>query len=308
MLVDRGGGDLDGDTLRWVIPGQLMPGDSGQVAFTGIVDADGGTLSGSAAIVLDVPSESGACGITAPYGLVTVANDGVRVDKQASASVTCGGTIDWVVTVTNDTAATQAGVVVTDTIAPALTYVGGSIAGPGANAASQPTLVWTLPTLVPGEVVTLGYRTTAPASNGVLASNVASAAKNGTTLATSAPVLVRGDCNAALRLDKSWDATCAQPGDTVTIHVRYRNAGTVPLSNVFVSDFVQDGFDDVEIVGEGDIDEGGRVVLERPDAGGRRQRHPHLHGRSPRAPARWCSTGATVADGVDPTVSNQVQA
>ncbi|MFO0749416.1 MAG: HYR domain-containing protein [Myxococcota bacterium] len=226
--ISQGGAIVDG-SIVWNLP-EAVPGETGSFSFTVVAPAAPATLSGSATVVdvgLEEPSLA-ACGVVVPFSGPVVTAPGLHITKASSRSVTCGGSIDWVVTVTNTGASARTGLVVTDTLPPQMPYLGGSIKGPGASAQSAPVLVWNLGDLGAGQSVTLGYSSQAPASAGTLVTNVAKVESGGALVAQSAPTPVRSDCSAELAIVKSWDGGCVETGDLVTVTIDYQNLSDTP--------------------------------------------------------------------------------
>lgn len=291
-----------GDALELRL-GELAPGEHGVLTFATTVTATSGALGGVASITTP---EGGACPIDVDYAAATVAPAGLHIAQQASAAIACGERIGWVITVVNDGGATYDDVTVSDTPDAATPYVPGSIAGPGASA-SGGVLTWTLPALAPGAVVTLGYETQAPVSNGALVTNVATLAVGGEVIVQTSPVVVRGDCNAPLRLAKRWTATCQDEGP-IDVTLAWVNAGQAPLANVRIDDAIGDhlalaGAPAGAIVAPGGGSIGFALGTLLPGQGG--SVTFTLAGEG--APGDLVFDSARIrADGIEPQASNQV--
>ncbi|MCC6621566.1 MAG: DUF11 domain-containing protein [Deltaproteobacteria bacterium] len=230
--------DAQAGTITFELP-DAWPGRTGSTSFTMGAPAALGELTGVARVEAD-----NLCAGDVPFGGAIVAAPGLTVAKATSGGTVCGGTLDWIVSVTNAGATTLPGLVVTDPLPAATPYVAGSIKGPGASAQSVPVLVWNIGDLAPGESVTLGYSTLAPASAGTLVTNVARVSSGAAVIGQSAPVAVRADCGQQLAISKAWDGACAQPGDRVTVTVDYQNLGDETIE-VSVADHAGPHFTDI---------------------------------------------------------------
>ncbi len=231
----------NGDTVTWSLPA-LAAGRSGIAALAVTVDAAAPAVLGGT-VALRVDEGANACDVSASFGGAAVTAPGIHVTKRASASVGCGEQVDWLITVTNTAAAEVRNLVVTDAVPAQSPYVTGTIRGPGASAAGNPVLSWTIPAIPAGQAVTLGFRSQAPASSGNLVSNRAVVEQGGNALATSAPAVVRATCNgAALRVAKAWGAGCAVEGQTIEVTVTTTNTTQQALLTPAIADPLPDGF------------------------------------------------------------------
>ncbi|MCA9513817.1 MAG: DUF11 domain-containing protein, partial [Myxococcales bacterium] len=234
----------NGTKLSWQLA-DVAPGGNGSVTFT--LDVTG-TPGGTGKFTTTASATSSSicpASVTSPATTFS-ATKGLRIVKSASTNAACStGEVTWNLTVTNPDATAATNIVVTDTLTSGLSYVGGSITGPGAQAAGAPALLWNVGTIRAGEGITLTYRTRAPVSAGALATNVAYVERNGVRVATAAAAALRVDCDGTLALDKSWDGTCAQPGQAVKVTLRYKNRGSATLTGVKVVDPVMPGFTNI---------------------------------------------------------------
>ena len=246
------GGTVDGNgAIVWDV-GPLDAGQQGSLKFS-VRAGSSGTFQTIARIQR---SDQDLCASMAVSEVTTVRTPGLHVVKSASETVACGGDdIDWTVTVTNTGTQPLEGVVVTDGLSSGLTYVGGSIAGPGASDTAVPVLLWNLGTVPAGAGISLTYATRAPSSAGTLVTNSAEVEVGGVVMATSAPTPIRVHCDGSMRLAKAWDGGCAQAGDAVEVTLTYRNESAVEAGAVVVRDFVpNDVFTSVDVLDGGTYD------------------------------------------------------
>ncbi len=230
-----------GQTLTLVLP-DLAPGAQGALTFNALVTANiGATLTGSASMV---GANASACPASAPYDNVRVTGPGLHIVKQASAGLVCGGTLDWTITVMNTSPDLQTNLVVTDRLPPQTQYIAGSIQGVGANAIAAPTLSWNIGMLAGNRSLSLGYRTQAPASSGVVPVNVATLEQGGQAVGSTTRIPVRSDCNhGGLTVDKAWNAACAQPGEVITVAFTAVNTSSRSLTGVTLTDSLPVGLE-----------------------------------------------------------------
>lgn len=239
------GGVVSGEAVRWTLPG-VDPGAVGGLSFTMRV-------TGSVGAVLPVSATlggAGACPTAADAVAVEVTGPGLHLVKVPSATRLCGTAgeaVTWSLVVSNTADAPASGVVVTDAVPAGTSYVPGSIAGPGANAAGAPTLLWDVGTLAARSGVTLSYATTAPAQTARFVSNSASLELGGEVVATTAPAISRVACGpTGAQLTKIWSASCAQPGDVIDVGLVLDNRGATTLEGVTVTDFLPAAFEFVD--------------------------------------------------------------
>ncbi|MCA9518054.1 MAG: DUF11 domain-containing protein, partial [Myxococcales bacterium] len=214
--------------------GTLQPGVAGAVSFATIAGADG-AQSGDV-----VFSGDGACPVTADYPVVPNAAVAITAVKVADRAQACGdGQITWRISVSNVGAATVSGLTVRDVVPAGATLVGGSLFGGDArSAAGAPTLTWTIADLAPGEGLTVGFKTLAPASNGALVSNVATVSQGGAVVATTNEAAIRVACDGRVELRKALDKGCMAPGEDVTVTLSYANTTGADLADVVIRDVV----------------------------------------------------------------------
>lgn len=192
--------------------------------------------SGSLTPTFTVTSDT-SCQPATTSATTQITGPGLHLVKSPDLGTTCLGLdpqITWTLIATH-TGTTPLTATLEDTLPsdpPGLSYIAGSIFGPGASDIDAPTLRWNLGTLAPGNAVTLGYRTTTPTSTGL--SNLYQNQAGGAATAF-APVL--GDCEAPLSIALSADASCATPGSAFSGSLVIENRADRPLSAV-VADLI----------------------------------------------------------------------
>lgn len=234
------GYEVTGNVVRWSLP-TVPAGRGGRIALA-LTASGNAPMNLTSRVDMRLGEEANACPVGADVDAGQITAPGLHITKRASASAGCGEPVQWLITVTNTSNTTRSNLVVTDTVPAQSPYITGSIAGPGASAAGNPVLSWTIGSLAPGRAVTLGFRSQPPASSGALVSNIARVESGGQTVAQSAPAVVWATCNGgALRIAKSWDAGCVVNGQTVNVQVSATNTTPQALSMVTVTDALPQG-------------------------------------------------------------------
>jgi len=302
------GGALNGSTLSWAL-GDVPAGAQGAVTWTTTVTgAIGDTLlataSATGANTCPVPTDAAPVAITGP---------GLHLVKAADRGHACGDDgdlITWTLTVINTGATAVPGVVLSDAVPGGTVYVGGSIFGPGANAAGAPTLSWTVGTVPAGAGLTVGYTVRAPAGE-ALVTNTALLVDGTGAVTPSSPAAVVTTCDDApgqghVSLDKAWDLTCLGSGDTATLTLSATNTGTRPLTGVTLTDRIPDGLT-FAAAGTGTFDAASHVITWALGAiePGATTTVTATATVSGAGPLLLTNNAALTADGLQPAVSNR---
>jgi len=153
-----GGDDSALPELRWTI-GDLASGVSGTVGFVVTVDdVVSGTVFHNEAFArtdqLPVESCEEPTTHTVQIPDLTLIKDSVPV---SNTNVAPNDQINYTITFSNNSQFMVPGAVVTDSVPISVTYVPGSIFGPGADATGEPILKWNVGNLAPHDHVTLGF-------------------------------------------------------------------------------------------------------------------------------------------------------
>ncbi len=292
-----------GDTLTWDI-GDVSPGVGGSVMFAVTRTAASGALAPTAAITSpgDCPtaaSDTASVGAAAPgVHIATAVADGYLGADE---------TTRWSVLVSNDGSGPVAGLTVTDLVPAALSYVSGSLQGPGASAVSAPTLSWSLGAVPAGQAFVLSFETTGPAP-ATVTSQSASASWTGGGPATSDATPLHPDGDGMPRLGLRWDATALSPGDTFTATLAY-GSSLEPLGAVMLTTALGDHLELVAAPGAQVADGQVTWALGALAAGASGEVSMTLRVVSDTASGTVLfGRAALVAEGVPPQTSNDVLA
>jgi len=230
-------------TLSWLL-GALKAGGSGAVTFSTTINAGvpiGANMDNTAAIsALEAPqvtSNTATVSVTAgPQPSLTLTKAVVP------SSVQAGGTVTYSLTYANTGTAAASKVCLSDTVPANMTYVNGSATGGGVYTPATQSLTWAIGVLSVNGTGTKTFKATVNTGTavGTNISNTALVSCAETTAVSSnmAVVSVVAIPLPTLTLTKAVSPASAVPGGTVSYTVNYANTGTVPATNVTVSDTI----------------------------------------------------------------------
>jgi len=258
-----GGGTYDAPTrtVSWNL-GEIPIGGSTSARLTvRIAPTAFGSITNAATVTTSTrdPDSTNDVGadVTAVAGTVDLA-----LTKSGPASASAGARITYTLRVEHvDGPATATGVVVTDVLPSALTYV--SATGGGAYDATDRTVTWTLDPIAPGESRTvqltadIGSSFTGDISN---TARVSTSTRDGDPDNDASTVVTSVSLVADVAVDKSGPAT-ASPGSTIAYSIAVDHVGgTSDATGVVVTDALPAGLTFVSASGGGTWDAGSRTV------------------------------------------------
>ena len=273
-------GTYDSGTATWTI-GALASGQSASLAIVVTVDQAGVITNtaeiGSSTVTDPDSTPANGSGTEDDEAAIDIAAQSVtpppaptsadlEIVKSASQSVaTVGDTISYAIVVTNNGPGAATNVQVLEQLPPALQFV---TARASAGVYDLSTFVWSIPTIPNGGAASLVVTTHVVAPGSITNAvqvlsgdqpdpdgpfNTAPGAPGGEQ--SSATVVVSGPPPAPTRLSISKKgAKVIKAGGTVTFTIRIKNTGTVPATNVVMSDCIPGGLS---------LTRGGRMVALR---------------------------------------------
>jgi uncharacterized repeat protein (TIGR01451 family) len=243
-IFGPGADDSDPALLRWDLA-TVWTGQSGQLGYAVTVDntaPDGAVLSNGAdlhsEVALPRSSNSVTNTVDAKYNLAVTKT----AVPPTGSTVMPGSSITYTVCYTNlgTVAASQAYIL--DQLPEHTTYVPGSIFGPGADDSDPSQLRWDLATIFPGQSDELGYAVTVDelTPEGTVLTNKAEILSDmglpKSSNSVTATVMLR-----VYKLEVTKSAVPAPgsvvtPGSFITYTISYTNSGSMPASQVVVTD------------------------------------------------------------------------
>jgi len=240
-------GTLAAGTVTWNI-GNLAAGATSTqtlVVQVGAAVPNGTTILNTASAV------SNETGLGTPNQAVTTTSVQSPVSFTTStktvnfASATPGSTLTYTISVVNTGSSGATGVVVSDTIPANTTYVGGSITGPGANAAGNPNLVWNVGNVGAGATINLTYQVIVnnPVPAGTTSiTNTASITSNQTAAVNTSTATTNITASPTFTLStksvSDLNGGLVTTGDVLRFTIVVRNSGNMNATGIVVNDTV----------------------------------------------------------------------
>ncbi len=224
------GGTIAANTVTFT-PGEIVSGSRTLRAGSRGAVVIRGTPTGIASGTVTA-SGTGACPATTSLPTATPNNDALQVVVAPSVGSQCDTDktpVRWNLTVTNPSTTAKAGVTVPFTLPAGMTYVAGSINGPGANAVGAPTFGWTFDLPARG-VVNLSVDAV-----------IATPARFYTGRSNAATGTLVGDCSDRLTLSKNWSLGCGVDGQTFLVTLTATNNGKTVVRNATLADPIGEG-------------------------------------------------------------------
>ncbi len=232
--------------LRWLIGAvdkNSAIENAGFQARTALGLPEGSVLTNTATLASnELATVTATASTTVTTGVVLTSSTKSATPGQASP----GDTLTFTIHVKNSGSVAATGVVVTDAPPAGTSYVPGSIAGPGADDAAAPNLVWTVGSVAPGATVgPLSFQAVVdnPVAAGTFSINntaTVTSDQSGAVPTSNASILVDaapaflGSTKAALDLNGGALA----PGDVIRYTLTVSNSGDMDASGVVVTDAV----------------------------------------------------------------------
>jgi len=260
----------------WTI-GSIAPGHSITLVFSVTIDDDapgGALIENDAMAVVPIEIESPAKStiiydIVLSNTVITVVNiptgpddppDIVKtVDKNDAAA---GDTLNYTITLANNTTDPINGIVVVDTIPDGTEYIAGSASGGAVYSTADNSLTWSIPSLAIGEETELTFAVEIDDDivDGTAIDNRAVVVAPEPTIGNRVTSIVHDNL---FTISKAADRAEVTVDDTVTYTISYHNVIGGPKTSIVIVDVLPDGLDYVNgsATGGGDYDPATRTVF-----------------------------------------------
>jgi uncharacterized repeat protein (TIGR01451 family) len=158
FVFASGGGTTNAGIVSWSL-GSLSAGQTSNLTLT-VISPASGTLTNTASVSSPTGDPNPTNNTSPPVTTTVTPVADLAVFKTGPTNVTAGGSFTYTITVTNLGPSTASGVVATDTLPAAVTYLNST----GGGSLSGSTVTWALGALAGGAATNVTVTVTAPAS------------------------------------------------------------------------------------------------------------------------------------------------
>ena len=249
-------GSCTGTTTVTCNLGSLANGASATVTITVTAPTEGGTISNNASVSGTEPDPNTGNNSTGPVPTTVTASANLSITKSDSPDpVTEGGTLSYMITVTNSGPSTATNVTVTDTLPGTTTYVSatptqGSCSGTGTVTCNLGSLGNGASAMVTITVTPNAAGTIYNSAGVTLTENDPNTANN-TTPAIPTTVNPPPSIDADLLIAKTDSPDPVTAGGTLTYTITVTNLGPNPATNLTVTDTLPSGVSNISAGGSG---------------------------------------------------------